>query len=196
MFVQVMQGKVGDRALLDKQTKAWADDVRPGAIGFLGSTAGVTDDGQAIVIARFESQDAARRNSERPEQAAWWDAVRHAFDGQVTFYDCPVVDEVMGGGSDDAGFVQVMHGRALDPETMRKAGVEMEDALHHMRPDILGGLVAWHGDRDFTQVIYFASEDSARSAETASSSSEEMDSWGKLLDGPITFLDLHNPQYL
>ena len=196
MFVQVMQGKVGDQALLDKQMQTWADEIRPSAVGFLGSTGGVTEDGQGIVVVRFESEESARRNGDRPEQSAWWEATKPAFDGEVTFHNCSVVDEVMGGGSDDARFVQVMQGRALDPETMRKAGTEMEDALHQMRPEILGGLVAWHGDRNFTQVIYFASEDEARAAETASSSSEEMDSWSALLDGPLTFFDLHDPQYL
>ncbi|MGR6999145.1 hypothetical protein ACU686_15000 [Yinghuangia aomiensis] len=39
----------------------------------------MTDDGKFIALVRFESADAARRNSERPEQAAWWNDVSSLF---------------------------------------------------------------------------------------------------------------------
>src|SRR5437763_1325988 len=72
MFVQVIQGQVSDAARVRGQLDKWAEEVAPGAVGWLGSTAGVTDDGMLIALARFESEEAARRNSDRPEQAAWW----------------------------------------------------------------------------------------------------------------------------
>ncbi|MGE5763508.1 MAG: hypothetical protein ACM3ZF_06425, partial [Mycobacterium leprae] len=50
----------------------WVEELAPGAAGWLGSTAGVTDDGRFIGLARFESEQAARRNSDRPEQGRWW----------------------------------------------------------------------------------------------------------------------------
>ena len=34
------------------------------------------------------------------------------FDDDITFTDCPDVDTFGAGGSDDAGFVQIMFGRA------------------------------------------------------------------------------------
>ena len=194
MFVQVMQGKVGDRELLDRQMTAWNRDVRPGAIGFLGSTGGISPDGQVIVIARFADEESARRNSARPEQSAWWEATAPAFGGDVTFHDCSQIDEMFSGGSDKAGFVQVMQGRAADPEKMREMGRSMEDELRSQRPDLLGGIVAWHGDREFTQVNYFTSEADARKGEA------EMDEapgdWMALMDGPITFIDLPEPMLL
>src|SRR4028118_1129500 len=72
MFVQVIQGQVSDpneaRSALDR----WTRDLAPDAEGWLGTTAGVTDDGQFIALARFASEEAARRNSERAEQGDWW----------------------------------------------------------------------------------------------------------------------------
>ena len=196
MFIQVIEGEIKDLDAVRESMQRWQADLAPGATGWLGGTYGVTDDGRLVAVVRFDSEQSARANSDRAEQAEWWSEMAAHFVGDVSFRDYPDVVVLGAGGSDDAGFVQVMHGRALDPETMRKAGVEMEDALHQMRPEILGGLVAWHGDRNFTQVMYFASEDEARAAETASSSSEEMNSWSALLDGPLTFFDLHDPQYL
>ena len=50
MFVQVIQGNVSDaarvRALLDR----WVAEVAPGAVGWLGSTSGVTDDGRLVAL--------------------------------------------------------------------------------------------------------------------------------------------------
>src|SRR5689334_17501448 len=71
-FVQVIQGRVTDAAALQHQIETWAAELSPGASGWLGSTGGATDDGRFIAVVRFESEEAARRNSERPEQDAWW----------------------------------------------------------------------------------------------------------------------------
>jgi hypothetical protein len=66
MFVQVIQGQVSDAARVRAQLDQWVEQVAPGAVGWLGSTSGVTDDGTLIALARFESAEAARRNSDRP----------------------------------------------------------------------------------------------------------------------------------
>lgn len=195
MFVQIIEGKLRDSELLQRQMERWQAQIKPGASGYLGSTSGVTEDGTAITLVRFDSQDSARANSVRPEQGAWWEATAQAFDGEVVFHDCQDVDLIFGGGSDAAGFVQVMQGRAADREQLRTVGRAMDDSLRAMRPDVLGGVVCWHGDRDFTQVMYFTSEDEARKGEAGSQQSAEMDEWGKLLDGPVRFLDLRHPEY-
>jgi hypothetical protein len=54
------------RAQLDKRVAEVAD----GAIGWLGSTGGVTDDGRLVALVRFESAEAAQQSSDRPEQTA------------------------------------------------------------------------------------------------------------------------------
>jgi hypothetical protein len=68
VFVQVIQGQVADAAKVRAAMDRWGQELAPGARGWLGSTAGVTEDGRFIALARFESEEAARRNSGRPEQ--------------------------------------------------------------------------------------------------------------------------------
>src|SRR3712207_2703358 len=103
MFVQVIEATAKDAAALRAQMDAWDREIKPGARGFLGSTAGVTEDGTFIAAARFESEEAARANSDRPEQTQWWEQTAQYIEGDATFYDCRDVDVSMGGGSDDAG---------------------------------------------------------------------------------------------
>ena len=195
MFLQIIQGKAADPGLLMAQGEVWNAELRPGATGYLGSTNGITDDGTAVTIVRFESAEAARANSARPEQSRWWASTEPGYAGDVVFHDCEQVDTMMGGGSDDAGFVQVMHGRAVDPAKLREVGKAMESSLQQMRPDVLGGVVGWHGDRRFTQVMYFRSEAEARASEASASASPEMADWGQMMDGPVEFLDLRRPMF-
>lgn len=106
-------------------------------------------------------------DSDLPEQGAWWEATSKAFDGDATFHDCRDVDLLFDGGSNDAGFVQVMQGRAKDQDQMRRREKEMEPELRPLRPDLIGGITAWHGDGTFTEVAYFTSEAEARKNEQA-----------------------------
>ncbi|HVT20169.1 MAG TPA: hypothetical protein VHE57_02115 [Mycobacteriales bacterium] len=194
MFVQVITGKVADAALLEQQNERWISDLKPGAVGYLGFTGGITDDGRSISIARFESEAAAQANSSRPEQGAWWDATAAAYDGTPEFHNCTQVDLLFGGGSNDAGFVQVVQGRAKDRETVRKFVQDGQSQLREARPDILGIVVAWHGDsNDFTQAVYFGSEAETRKLESATEGDEMRQQYVDLFDGPPTFYDLTKP---
>jgi hypothetical protein len=165
MFVQVIQGRVRDAVRLRARMDAWIADLSPNAEGWLGSTTGVTADGVGIALARFESADAARRNSERPEQGQWWAGTQALFDDDVTFHDCSDVQAFAGGGSDDAGFVQVIQGRYTDLAKGLELMRQSEEPLRELRPDVLGGLLCLHGDGAFTQAVYFTSETEARANE-------------------------------
>ncbi len=68
MFVQVITGRTSKAAELRAAFDRWMTELSPGAKGWLGSTAGVTEDGRFVALARFESEAAAQRNSDRPEQ--------------------------------------------------------------------------------------------------------------------------------
>lgn len=172
MFVQVIEGRAKDVAGLRGQVDKWRSELAPGAQGWLGTTGGVADDGTFIGVVRFESEGAAQANSERPEQGAWWEETKGFFDGDVTFLNCPTVDVFGSGGSDVAGFVQVMQGRAdRDQVVASMSGVE--DILRKARPDVIGGIAAWPGDGTFTQVVYFTSEAEARKNEQAEMSPED-----------------------
>ncbi len=167
MFIQVITAKVVDEEALRRQLDRWESDVRPGAEGFLGSTSGVTADGKLILLARFESEEAARRNSQRPEQGAWWAETEKALE-DPEFRDSVDVVVMGGGGSDDAGFVQVMRGHVLDAAKLQ--GLlgrmkEFEAAMAEMRPDVFGDVTAVHADGTFTDAVYFRSEAEARANE-------------------------------
>lgn len=45
MFVRVFQGKVRDAYLLTRQYETWRMSIKPKTTGYLGSTTGVTADG-------------------------------------------------------------------------------------------------------------------------------------------------------
>src|SRR4051812_43049541 len=162
MFVQVIQGSVADADELRASLDRWNRDLGPGAVGWLGATSGVTADGRAIAMVRFESADAARANSERPEQHQWWMETSKLFAGDVTFHDSRQVYEFGAGGSDDAGFVQVIQGRVTDPDRALELMRQTEEPMRELRPDVIGGVIAVHGDDGFTQAVYFTSQEAAR----------------------------------
>jgi hypothetical protein len=165
MFIQVVQGRVQDPAGLRVQVHRWFQELAPGAEGWLGTTGGLPEQGGFILVFRFESEEAARRNSELPAQDQWWTDTAQLLD-DVVFHDCGNVDLLLGGGSDDAGFVQVIQGRTADPRRLRELGEQLEAPLRAARPEIIGGTIAWHDDgTGFTQTVYFTSEAEARAGE-------------------------------
>ena len=195
MFVQVIEGKVADREALHRQMDRWQSELRPSAAGFLGSTAGVADDGRAVCFARFESAAAAQANSSRPEQGQWWSETEAAFDGDVTFSDSEDVDEFMGGGSDDAGFVQVMKGHGVSRDRMRAMDEQFVQHGAGLRPDLLGGLRVWTGPDRYVEVAYFTSEAEAREGEKREPPAELVDAMREFeeLSRNMEFIDLKEP---
>ena len=193
MFVQVIQGKTHDAAGLQRQFERWLDELGSGATGFLGTTGGVADDGTAVFLARFETEDAARANSGRPEQGAWWNETAICFDGDVVFRDCRKVDVTLAGASDQAGFVQVMQGSAKDRARLLALEAELMPRLVELRPDVIGSVRAWDGDH-FTDAIYFTSEAAARAGEAsmAAGTGDAMTELVSLVED-LTFVDLKDP---
>jgi hypothetical protein len=199
MFVQVIQAKVKDPAGLQKQWERWEQELKPDSKGFLGSTAGVTAEGEFIALARFENEEAARANSDRPEQTAWWEETSQYLEDPL-FHDCPLVDVMLEGGSDDAGFVQIIQGKVTDVEKARELDRSTQAQMKDMRPDVIGGIVAWHPENGrFTNSIYFTSEAEARAKEKESSSAPEfeefMKEWQAISDGEPKYLDITEPWY-
>jgi len=168
MFIQVIRGKAIDREGLRRQFDRWNEELRPGATGFVGSTAGITDDGRFIAVACFDSAEASRANSQRDEQGAWWAETEKCLEA-AAFQDSMEVLTMQGGASKGAGFVQVMCGRVTDAETMaalRPRMGEMESAMKRHRPDVLGDVIAVNADGSYTDAVYFQSEVEARQGET------------------------------
>ncbi len=196
MFVQVIQGQVSDagevRAALDR----WNQELAPGASGWLGSTAGVTEDGRFVALVRFESEEAARRNSDRPEQDQWWAETSKLFTGEATFRDSldTFVDVV--GDPDGAGFVQVIQGRGSDPARARELMGQNSAEWAAFRPDVIGSVGAEHEGGAYSMAMYFTSEAAAREGERKEPPPElkaQMDEMNALTVGEPEFFDLKQP---
>ncbi|MBT2230597.1 hypothetical protein [Nonomuraea sp. NEAU-A123] len=196
MFIQVIQGQITDAGEMRAALDRWHAELAPGVDGWLGTTAGVTDDGMFVNTARFESQEVAWRNSERPEQGQWWAETAKLFSGEVAFHDCTEVYTYLEGGSDSAGFVQVMQGRIRDPERMHEVIARGEQGLAGFRPDLIGGFAALHGDGGYTEVAYFTSEQAAREGEgkpLPAEMRELFEAWKGLFEGEPAYFDLRDP---
>lgn len=165
MFIQIIQGHVHEPSQVRAALDDWVRRLAAGSHGWLGTTAGVTDDNELIVVVRFESEEEAQRNSHRAEQHQWWMETSKLFAGDVMFHDSTLAEVMLDGGSDDAGFVQVIQGRAHDPARLQQLGRDGEAVLREYRPDIIGGTVAVHDGDRFTQTVYFTSEEAAREGE-------------------------------
>ena len=97
----------------------------------------MTDGGIFVAVARFASAEAAQRNSGRAEEGEWWAGMSKLSSGDVSFHDCSEVIAVRAGGSDDAGFVQVMQGRARDLARLRDVDAMFEQRFPDLRPELL-----------------------------------------------------------
>jgi hypothetical protein len=195
MFVQVITGRTSDPDGFRRRNEAWTQEVRPGAVGYLGGTAGVADDGRFVIVARFEDEAAARANSARPEQSAFWEATQPLVDGEATFRESSDVSLLFDGGSDAAGFVQVMEGTAKD----RAKAEAMEtpallEQLRAARPDLLGSVRVWFPGDSFVDVAYFTSEEDARRGETSSDFEGPGEELAALF-GEMRFTDLRAPLF-
>ena len=196
MFVQVIQGQVSDAGKARAALERWAQELAPGATGWLGSTAGVTEDGRFIALARFESEEAARRNSDRPEQDQWWTETAKLFTGEATFKDSRDVVVDVNGEPDDAGFVQVIQGRGSDPARARELMGQDSSEWAAFRPDIIGSVAVEHDAGAYTMALYFTSEEAAREGERKEPPPElkaQMEEMDALSVGVPEFFDLKQP---
>ncbi len=197
MYIQVIQGTCSDEEALRRQFDQWREDLAPGADGWLGWTCGVTDTGEFVGVVRFDSRDAAQRNSDRPEQGEWWERTSRCFDGEPDFHDCDDVVLMLDGGSDDAGFVQVIEGRAGDASSYREWVSQPMDELREMRPEIYGGTVAIDADGWFAQTMGFRSEEEARAGESKEMPPEAQQEFERQMSqvSDLRFLDLRHPWF-
>lgn len=195
MFVQVIKGRTSQPEALAAAFDRWKEELAPGATGWLGSTGGVTDNGTFLAVARFESEEAARANSARPEQDAWWTETAKLLE-DVTFVDSTEVEVDVNGDPDQAGFVQVMQGRGSDPERAKELMAQDSDKWAALRPDVIGSVAIGHDEGAYTMVMYFTSEAEAREGERKELPPElqaQMEEMNKLNIGEPEFFDLKQP---
>jgi hypothetical protein len=196
MFVQVIRGKTKDpagaRALGDK----WDKELRPGATGFLGVTAGTTENNEMFTAVRFESAEAAQKNNDRPEQGQFAQEMGALMEGEPQFFNCPTVHLFNGGGNDAATFVQAMVYKTKDLDGLLGLTKEFEK-MSDSRPDLLGGMMCVAEDgKTIFDINYFTSEAEARAAESQEMPAEmqqAMAKFGELIDGEVEFIDIRDP---
>jgi len=199
VFVQVTQGKTSQAEALYEAMERWRSDLAAGAAGWLGTTAGVTDDGRAIAVYRFESEEAARRMSEQPEQEQWWTDAKQFFDAEPTVQFSSEVTLDLQGDPDEAGFVQFQQGRVSDPARVKELMAKHSGKRATMRPDVLGSVIVEHGDGAYTRVSYFTSEAEARRGEKKPVPPEvqsDLEEMGTLSIGEPEYFDLPRPMTL
>lgn len=196
MFAQIIRGTVPDTTAINATFARWSTDLAPGAKGWLGTTAGATDDGELFIMVRFESAEAAKANSERPEQDRFWAEVAKNFDGQPRFQESTGILTDVRGDLDSAGFVQVMTGRTRDEDRVKQIMAQTQSLRTTLRPDILGQVGVGHGEGNFTMINYFTTEQAAREGERTQPPEElrrAMQEVMSLSVGVPQFLDLRSP---
>jgi hypothetical protein len=199
MFIRVIRGRATNPPGIRRDLGRWQRQLAADADGWLGSTAGITEDGWSITVVRFASEAQARRNSDRPEQREWWrDASQHL--ARVVVHEASKVHTYGDGDTSKAGFVQVIQGHIDDLERMAMLGHDQEKVLAHEAPHILGMTVAEHIDRGggFTQVVYFTSEQDARryQPEPPAEADEPAQEERRRLMTNLRSFDLRDPQLL
>jgi hypothetical protein len=162
-------------------------------VGWLGGTYGVTDDNDFFGVIRFTSRDDAMANSARPETGAFAEKMSALMDGPVSFHDCGDVTSFLDGGSDEAGFVQVISGHLDDPTAAKEMLADTGD-LREMRPEIIGGTFAIAEDGTYFQTVYFTDEESARKGEQTQPPEDVRAELESMMAG-ATFYDLHKPWF-
>ena len=195
MFMQVIQGHVRDADGLRRAADEWRRELQPGATGFLGSTSGITADGMGVVVARFDTEASARANSARPEQSAWWEGTKSMFDGEVTFIDCPDCDVMMGGGSDDAHFVQLIEARVKDRDA---CATWVERWRTRCAPAVpTSSAASWVGTttRSSSRSCTSPTRSTHEPASVRWTTNPQAAEWSTMVEGEPHFLDLRDPTY-
>jgi len=195
VFIQMVQGRCSRpdemRALVDDWCGSMAD--RP---GWLGGTYGFTDDERFLGVVRFDSSSACLESAAAPDAATWWAAAEELFDGRCEIHESEDVSMMLDGGSDDAGFVQVMKGRVTDADKFRHfmTDTEMTSMLHDARPEIIGGVLAMETDGTFVETIAFTDEASARKGEQTDMPAEMAAEFAAAMSD-VEYIDLHRPWF-
>jgi hypothetical protein len=103
---------------------------------------------------------------------------------------------MLDGGSDSAGFVQIMCGRVADEGALRHLTTDtaMTSMLHEARPEIIGATLGIEADGTFVETIAFTDEKSARKGEQLDMPQEVRDQLMAAMTD-VEYLDLHQPWF-
>jgi hypothetical protein len=190
VFLQVHRATVNDTDGAHECLDRWVTALRSDP-GWLGTTAGVTDDGQSFTLTRYSSAAAVHDAETRGARDAWHAEMSHLSAHPLACQDCGQVIMQLHGDSPDAGFVQLVQGRLADLDRLEHALEVAGPWEADARSDIIGGLLGLHGDGGFTQIVYFTSLDDARAGE-GRAAPREAEEVGALVSD-LAYFDLRWP---
>lgn len=195
MFIQMVQGSCRRQDDLRRVVDDWCTSMSSQA-GWLGGTYGFTDDDNFVGVVRFDSKESCSRASARDDAGMWWAAAAECFDAAPELHESSDVTMMLNGGSDDAGFVQIMRGRVGNADKLRRmtGDTEMTNMLHEARPDIIGGTLAIEDDGHFIETIAFTSESEARERESMEMPAEVASEMAEAM-AEVEYVDLHRPWF-
>jgi len=161
MFVLTVHARTINPEGVREHVLTWPARVGIGAVGWLGSTGGVSTDGDFILLMRFESEEAAWITSDLPENGRWWQICSRHLDTRPAFTGSSKVTGILSGGSDDAAAVRIIRGRTAQ-NLFRDSLRRLETLSPNERAALIGGIVAWHERDQFTEALYLKSKDFAK----------------------------------
>ena len=195
MFIQMVEGACTQqddmRMLIDDWCGRMAD-----VPGWLGGTYGFTDDERFVSVVRYESAAAWEKCCAADDAGLWWAAAEEMFDSAPEIHQSEDVMMMLDGGSDAAGFVQVMRGKVGNPDKLRRIMTDrdMTSMLHQTRPEIIGATLLMEDDGSFTETISFTDEDSARKGEAREMPAQVVAELQEAM-AEVAYYDLHRPWF-
>ena len=178
MFLLTVEGRTGTPDALHEDVLNWPGEVGRSAVGWLGNTAGVSNDGDFVLLMRFESEEAAWITSDLPEQGRWWQTCAEHLDTKPAITGSTTVIGILDGGSDDAAAVRIRRGSAV-LNRYRRSLRQLETLPPAERAAVIGGIVAWHDGDRFTEALYLTSRDFAQVRQLGTSPTP----LGRFIDG-------------
>ncbi len=159
-FAHLIEGYVDDQETAFADWRDWCASL-PNS-GQIDHTIGASDDGRMVVFIFGNSATAPSLGlkDERTKQRPF-----SHFKEPAILYESERVDASLFGPWEDAGCVQLIHGRARHIDRLETLTQKMREEVRETCPDVLGHVMIHYEDNRFTEAIYFTSEEDALSAE-------------------------------
>jgi hypothetical protein len=165
--VQYVEARVTDRdeALrgLDRLSRAVP---RPAS-----GVGGVTGDGRLLVVLHHQMEESALGTG----LPGWWEELKPACTGEPRVHPAKEVTPFVHALPTQAGFAQVIRARVADRAAFERVLAADAEWLARERPEISGGMLAWHDAEHMTLVVCFRDEASARAGEAKNAESPGAD---------------------
>lgn len=193
MFIQMITGRCTAQDEMHAVVDAWCEGMGS-CEGWLGGTYGFTDDDMFVGVVRFTSAASYVECCSHDFAAGCWARALECFDGEPELHGSEDTTIMLSEAGDGAGFVQLIRGRATDPERLRAmvTDAEMTSMLREARPDIMGATLLIEEDGSFTETVCFTSEAAARIGERLEMPGEVASVMQETM-ADLSFADLHEP---